>query len=265
MTAIFVTILFLCADLNPVGAALPADFDATEFGESRYAVLHFASMDRAQVRPGEAFTLAVRFVPFAADDIKFHIYGAETVPPDQFYIPTRIEMDPAPDIKWGEVVFPPGEMHESLSLLNGQPVATIPGRLSEIAAPGTHIFTAKTTFSACTDDICLAPSTVALKWEMEIVAVDYTGEIKTTPVGVLRQPIDVDYHADFSLPERQILGGGLDLGGGENKTVDMVSGSKGSGFDPKLVQVALGTDLPLWEILLFALLGGLVLNVMPCV
>ena len=265
LTAILVAILFLCADLNRAGAALPADFDATEFGESKYAVLHFASMDRTQVRPGETFTLAVRYVPFAADEIKFHIYGAEAVAPDQFYIPTRIGMDPDPDIQWGEVVFPPGEMHESVSLLNGQPVATIAGRLSPTAAAGSHTFTARTTFSACTDDICLAPSTVTLQWEVEIVAVDYAGKIKTTPVGELRQSIDVNYHADFSLPERKILGGGLDLGGGENKTVDMISDSKGGGFDPKLVQVALGTDLPLWKILLFALLGGLILNIMPCV
>lgn len=261
----FTVILTLYSYLNPAHAAIPADISASEFGESKYAVLNITDKDRKRVRPGDTFTLIARYIPFDAYDVHFHIYGAEPVSPDQFYIPTKIAMDPTPYVEWGEADFPPGEMHESLSLLNGQPVATISGKVATSAAPGSYTFTANTTFSACTDNICLAPSTTTLKWEMDIVAGNYANEIKTTPIESLRQPISIDYYADFSLPEKQVLGGGLDLVNGLSLSDDGVSAVKNNGFDPESVKVALGTDLPMWKILLLSLLGGLILNVMPCV
>jgi thiol:disulfide interchange protein DsbD len=109
--------------------------------------------------------------------------------------------------------------------------------------------------------MCLMPSLIELSWEIEVVPVDYAGEIPVLSHDELFTPVDADC-TRFSLPELEgELGGGLDLGGSEDAAAPATSG----GVDLGNLQISAGTDMPIWQILLFALLGGLILNVMPCV
>jgi thiol:disulfide interchange protein len=244
-------------------ADVPAGTNATEFSESQYAVLTRTTADRNRVRPGEEFTLAVRYIPFNMGEIHFHIYGAEE-PDDWSYLPTTLTMDPAEGVEWADPVFPAGEFNDGQYWMTGQPVVTITGRLSEDAEPGERMFSGNTVFSACTEDFCLAPSEVRLEWNLRVVAADYAGEIPVTPVAKLLEPVEVDY-GEFTLPDVGELGGGIDLSAGDADAGEDIGAALTGGFNPDDVKTIKGTELPLWKILLFAMLGGLILNVMPCV
>jgi thiol:disulfide interchange protein len=241
-------------------AGVPPGTRADMFLESSYAVVVDTFADRQQVRPGEEFTLAVRITPFENDEIKFHIYGAEPIE-DWSYVPSVMMADEAEDVEWSDAVFPPGEEHDGQMWLSGQPVVTVTGTLTDDVAAGLHTFTAQLMFSACTEEMCLMPSLIELSWEIEVVPVDYAGEIPVLSHDELFAPVEVDY-SRFNLPELEgELGGGLDLGGNEDTTAP----AAGDGVNLSNLQVSAGTDMPIWQILLFALLGGLILNVMPCV
>ncbi|HES58226.1 MAG TPA: hypothetical protein ENO21_02225 [Firmicutes bacterium] len=259
-------------------AEVPEGINATEFAESRYAVLTDTQADREQVRPGEQFTLAVRYIPYNEREIHFHIYGSEQ-PDDWSYVPTALQMEPAEGVEWDAPLFPEGELHEGQSWLRGQPVVLIKGSLAEDAEPGMRTFTAQTIFSACTEDFCLAPSQVELSWELEVVPADYAETIAVTPVQELRQPVDVDMSL-YYIPTMEELATGAppvpfgddaETGDGEEEEAGAAKVIKDDydvpgGIDWGNITAATGDgQLPLYKILLFALLGGLILNVMPCV
>lgn len=240
-----------------VPAKVPAGIHATEFLESKYAVILDTFADREMLKPGNEFTLAVRFVPYSEHGIKYHIYGAEK-PGDFSYIPTTLAMDEAEGVTWSDAVFPPGDMLDGFSLLSGQPVATISGKLAADVAPGMRTFTAQTIFLACTEDFCLSANQELLEWKLEIVPADYSGDIVVTPHDELLAPVDFDY-SRFELPN---LDEPDEIVFGENS--DDSTGTSG-GFTLEGVNITSGTDLPFWKVLMFALLGGLILNIMPCV
>lgn len=261
-------------------ADVPEGMNPTEFGESKFAVLTQAFADRDKARPGDTVTFAVRYIPYDHGDIHFHMYGAEK-PSDWSYLPTALAPVPTEGIKWGEVKFPPGQMHEGQSWLRGQPVVTLPGTLPEDIEPGMHTFKAETIFSACTTDFCLAPSKVELSWQIEVVPQDYAGEIAVATAKELREPIDIDY-SQYHIPTQDelstgappSLGGEEDANAGGEEVAEAAAAPKVAksdydvpgGIDWNNLEAMSGEhQLPLYKILLFALLGGLILNVMPCV
>lgn len=243
----------------PATAEVPAGTRADMFVESRNAVLVDTFSDRDVILPGEAFTLAARIVPFHNDEISFHIYSAEPSP-DWSYVPSAATMDAADGVEWGEFTFPPGEQHDSQLWLIGQPVIEVTGKLAEDAAPGPRTFTAQLIIAACTEEMCLAPSQVELKWNLEVAAAAAPGTRHILSQAELTAPVEVDY-SRFNLPESPgELGGGLQLESGEAPPA-----KPGAGVDLGNLNINAGTSWPLWKILLFAMLGGLILNVMPCV
>jgi thiol-disulfide isomerase/thioredoxin len=180
------------------------------FLESRYAVLVDAIQDRTQVHPGEEFILAARLIPFENEQFFFHVYGAEPSP-DWSYVPSVAQMDPAEGVAWGEFVFPPGEARESQMWLTGQPVIYVSGKLADDAEPGEREFTAQIMFSACTEEMCLAPSQIELSWNVEVLPAGTPASTSALTLAQLMAPVDVDINR-YMLPETgDNLGAGLDL------------------------------------------------------
>jgi len=251
-----ITALVLCAAGlaagGPAAASLPRDLRADQFEESQYAVLRDTFADRAQARPGEEFTLAVRLTPFDNGTVKFHTYGSEPSE-DGSYIPTALTMDAAEGVTWSKPVFPPGIKHDTQMWLPEQAVITVSGKLGDNAQPGKRTFTGKLVVSACTEEMCLAPSEIPLTWELEVVAKDYSGTIAVLSSDELLKPVKVDM-GRYMLPQREeaappripTLGGTIK-------------------WDQLKVQTMGEKAKSIWLVLGLALLGGLILNIMPCV
>jgi len=247
----------------PAQAEVPPGTRADMFVESGNAVLVETFSDREVILPGEEFTLAARIVPFHNDEISFHIYGAEPSE-DWSYVPSAAAMYPADDVEWSEFTFPPGEQHDTQLWLTGQPVIHVTGKLAEDAEPGPRTFAGQFMVAACTEEMCLAPSQIELSWEAEIATADTAGEREILSVEELVAPREIDY-SQFSVPEPAgLVGGGLDLQ--SEQQAEAAGGAAGGGeLDLGNLDIDSGTDWPLWKLLIFALLGGLILNVMPCV
>jgi len=238
--------------IGPAAASVPRDVRADQFEESQYAVLHDTFADRAQVRPGEEFTLAVRLAPFDNGTVKFHTYGS--VPSeDGSYIPTALTVDEAGSVAWGEPVFPAAVKHDTQMWLTGQPVITVGGRLSADAPPGKRTYTGKLIVSACTEEMCLAPSEIPLTWELEVVAKDYSGTIAVLGPDDLLKPVKVDMER-YSLPQSEEAA---------PPRIPTLSGA--IKWDQLKAQTMGEKDKSIWLVLGLALLGGLILNIMPCV
>ncbi|MBN2081160.1 thioredoxin family protein [bacterium] len=241
-------------------AEVPPDASADDFIESQYAVLVDTFADRTYLAPGDEFIVAARAIPYNNGEIHFHMYGSEPSE-DWSYVPSVAAMDAADDVEWSAVVFPPGQPHDTQMWLIGQPVIYATGKLAADAEPGPRTFTAQFLFSACTEMMCLQPSQIQLSWEMEVVAPGAVPEQQVLTLAEMQQPVEVDI-SRYTLPAAQesnieIFPGGESEDGGK--------AAPAGGFDIQNVNVESGAQWPLWKLLIFALLGGLILNVMPCV
>lgn len=274
----------LLALLLPLSASaeIPKGTKPDQFEDSINAVLRDAFADRAQVRPGEEFTLALRLTPYQTQDApadqayQFHIYGNQQG--DEGF-PTTLLMDPAPGITWSDVVYPEALKHEDeigvMYWLKGQNVLLVKGTVDPAAAPGQYEFTAKVQFMSCTEDLCLSPTAADVKWSLEVVGPDFAGDIAVTPEADLLAPVETDW-SRFALP-----------GEGDSQSPVLPTIKEPSGptigrteqtgtFDPNKVypninpevfkpQGATDNQLSLWKAILLGFLGGLILNFMPCV
>jgi thiol:disulfide interchange protein len=267
MRLITITIACLVAALSLAAlAAQPGSegFDLRDFVESKYAVLLDTDSSVAQVKPGGEFTLALRLSPYEG----LHIYGVEQTD-NLSVISSALTLDEIPGIEWGEPKWPAGTLHETqigdAYWLVGQPVVLIPGKVAVDAAPGPLTLTAKVLFSSCSEEFCLAPSEVPVEWKFEVVPADYAGEIAAKTNDELLAPVTID-QSRYQVPEPESeVGGGLDLSGGEEDGAETSAGASGGGVDLGNLNIEKSTSFPLWKIILLALLGGLVLNIMPCV
>jgi len=237
-------------------AAIPPGTAADQLGESQYAILRETFADRKQVKPGEQFTLALRITPYETKEYRFHTYGAQ-VTGNADYIASVLQMDAADGVEWSEPVWPEGEKKTTtggdMYVLYGQNVITISGKLAADAKPGARTFSAMMMVSACTEEMCLPPSQVKLEWQMEVVPASFAGQIAVLSTDELTAPVTIDTtiytmppqeRAAEEIAEPETPAGGIDIG-------DIEPLSQAS--------------QPIWRILLWALLGGLILNIMPCV
>lgn len=259
----------------PALALVPPGTPATDFAESKYAVVATAEADREVVRQGEEFTLALRLTPFKATDewpegerYEYHLYGIEeTTNPD--YVRPVFQMAEAPGVSW-EVEFPAGERKDGgtnrdgspkgdMYILHGQQVVLIHGTVAPEAETGERKFSAQFMFNTCTEEFCLAPSTLDLTWPMEIVRADEAVNAEIVPLEILAAKTEVDPSA-WSLPPaepEEELALGIDAG----DETGAAGGVALDGFKPQ----GTSEQLPLGKALFLAFLGGLILNFMPCV
>ncbi len=189
--------------------------------------------------------------------VGYHIQSHH--PLESFLIPASVKLLPSKGLVFGVVHYPaaitipvPTQVTKlgKLSVYEGRFDITIPFKVLGTAAGGRRTITAQLTFQACNDQSCLVPQTLRLRTLLRIIgahaALSATSATRTLrAVPVARGPISGAVT-------------GISTGGGS-----AVAGELGR-IKALHYQVSQPNE-PIWRLILFALLGGLILNVMPCV
>lgn len=278
--AVFLMITSLLAALALLFVAQAQDSvsftDPTTLVYSKNALLRDALSDRQALRPGDEFTLALRLSPAKGVDAngqpwEFHTYGAQKTD-NSNYKPISLTMDPAEGVTWEEPVFPSGEKKDDggkdMYVIYGQSYVTIKGKLAADAAPGPRSFTGLLSFSACTESFCLRPSKETIEWKLEVLAADSPASVLVTPVENLTAPAPVDYSLFKPDASAAAPATGVDdlFNGSQPAGTEAAAGGNGGGVDLESLQTETDSkQLSLWALLGLAFIGGLILNVMPCV
>jgi thiol:disulfide interchange protein DsbD len=214
---------------------------------------------RSTVRPGDQVPLAV----VIEHEEGFHTWPNSPIVPPQFDafvpIPTTIEaVSLPPGARLGEVQWPPVEpvtveyTDAPVDLLSyvGTSVAFLPLQLDPEQPIGQATVTLSVRFQSCDDRICYPPRTVELAIPLEVVAADLAAEL------VANEP---ELFAGFGIqgfrPD--------DVGGtGRSATYTIPAYINVFGWNFSFEPTG-PTGLGL--LLLLAAIGGLLLNVTPCV
>ena len=180
-------------------------------------------------------------------------------PLEGFLIPASVKLLPSAGLVFGVVHYPAAitipvltQVTElgKLSVYEGRFDITVPFKVLQTAAEGRRKITVQLTFQACNDQSCLVPKTLRLRTILRIIgahaALSATSANRTLrAVPVTRGPIS---------------GAMTETSTGESSAV----AKELSQINALHYQVSQPNE-PIWRLILFALLGGLILNVMPCV
>lgn len=265
LTRMLLAALVALAFALPAGAQVPADAQPGDFLESEYAVKAETGQDREAVRQGGEFLLTLRLTPYVGENFGFHFYGTQqTGNPN--YMASVFAMDAADGVSF-DVDYPEGELKQDsggdMYVLEGQQIVQIRGRVAENATPGPRTFKATYLFNVCTDDMCLQPSQIEYTWPLSIEPAAFNESIPVIPEDQLLA--STEFSADqWHLPTQSGAeddAGGLDF-------LDELDDDGAAGalaLDNITPQDGASDGLSLEKALLFAFLGGLILNFMPCV
>ncbi|HTV49274.1 MAG TPA: cytochrome c biogenesis protein CcdA [Phycisphaerae bacterium] len=179
----------------------------------------------------------------------YHIQSAH--PLDPSLIATKVTISPAPGISFDPVVYPPAQIVSvsplmsssgQLSVYENNATITVPFAVLSSAVPGPRHITVSLLTQMCNDQTCLIPQTQTLSGDLVISAGNSsppaTAPAESVPI------ISTPQSANSSLtPQQQ---------------------AAIAAINARPYHVAY-TRLPLWLLVIFALLGGLILNLMPCV
>jgi len=197
----------------------------------------------ASEEPLKAGNPSVLTVEIDIDD-RYHI-NSDT-PLDDYLIPTKLELEPLPNVAFGEIVFPPAQIKNlpvsdsPMAVFEGIVRITVDMIPASDLAPGNIEIRGRVHYQACDDTTCLVPV-----WHpfTLTVAVDNPGA-----------PLTSLQTAPTPPPVREPA---------EDEAVSPMSGNMGGEpADPK--DAGLG-DRGLFVTFLLVFLGGLALNLTPCV
>ncbi|MDA8377529.1 MAG: thioredoxin family protein [Planctomycetia bacterium] len=180
-------------------------------------------------------------------------------PLESFLIPASVKLLPSAGMLFGAVHYPaaitipvPPQITRlgKLSVYEGRFDITIPFKVLPAAVAGPREITARITFQACNDQSCLMPETLRLRTLVHIAntsgGASATLTAKTPHAApVARQP-------------------GRSAGAGHFRVGNSVVAGELGEINALHYQVSAPSE-PIWRLIIFALLGGLILNVMPCV
>jgi suppressor for copper-sensitivity B len=189
--------------------------------------------DRAAYGPGGTARLAVVM------DIEAGWHTNSHQPTFDYLIPTEVNLDLPEGWSAAELSYPEGSLQEfefvdqPISVYDGKAVILATLQVPEGAAGETTI-TARVRYQACTDSQCLAPVTS-------------TGSVTLT------------LGSEGAATHEALFAAGAVSGGGHGKE------DAGQGPGPAAGSLPPGGGASLWTILLLGVVGGLILNVMPCV
>ncbi len=128
----------------------------------------FLSQDK--LRPGDEFKIGVRVNIFDGWHVNSH------KPSEEFLIPTVLKLDSTEGIEFAEPVYPEGEQKKfafsetPLSVYEGKIVIWATGRVAKDVKPGKVSLRGKLAYQACNDVSCLIPTEKAFSLEAEVVA-----------------------------------------------------------------------------------------------
>lgn len=226
--------------------------------------------DRTFLQTGHKATLAVVFTVPAG----WHIQSAR--PYDKYLIPAQLQVDPAPGLEFGPVEYPQGKDiparglsdDPNLSVYGGTVIFLVPVRVLDEAAPGPRTITATLSTGACNDKSCLEKQSTPL-----------TLHIDVTPMIEESQPANVELFKQARAQE--FYPAGTQPAAASTTPVVAASGAArpAAGVDVPLLseaeqlaliarsnyQPAEKAEYSLLTMVLFALVGGMILNIMPCV
>ena len=180
-------------------------------------------------------------------------------PLESFLIPASVKVLPSAGLIFGTVHYPAAKTIPvpkvitrlgKLSVYEGQFDITIPFKVLGTAASGRRKIAARLTFQACNNQSCLMPQTLRLQTVLQI-----THGHGITP----------------AVPPPNTPGAAPVTRGPESGTGVGHSSIGNSVLAAELGKIhalhyqVLQPGEPIWQLIIFALLGGLILNVMPCV
>jgi thiol:disulfide interchange protein DsbD len=176
-------------------------------------------------------------------------------PLDKFLVPADATISPTPGISFGKARYPEAKLIPAsaqitsigkLAVYEGHFIITVPCRILANAPNGAAGIHAALTFQACNAQSCLPPQTLKLTTTLQI---------KNTT----------------SAAAGPISGSTAPTAGNSSTAIAPLSHSQNSSAVEALQEIkslhyhVKSTHAPLWQLILFALLGGMILNVMPCV
>lgn len=129
-----------------------------------------------KVQPGSTFQIAI-VMAFAEG------WHANANPAKEGLIPTEVILPDVPDVTFGEIVYPEGEVLEITSIgkapvYHEQAVIGIQAKLSDTAQLRQMTLPLQLRYQPCSDDRCLLPKTIDVNLPIEIVGHD--GSIRPT-------------------------------------------------------------------------------------
>jgi thiol:disulfide interchange protein len=180
-------------------------------------------------------------------------------PLESFLIPASVKLSPSTGLVFGVVHYPAAvnipvskqiTSLGKLSVYEGRLDITIPFNVLGTAPAGRQKITAQLTFQACNDQSCLVPQTLRLRTILRIIGTHAALSATSAPrtpraVPVTRGPIS-----------GAVMG--ISAGGSSAVAEEL------SQINALHYQVSRPSE-SIWQLIIFALLGGLILNVMPCV
>jgi thiol:disulfide interchange protein DsbD len=206
-------------------------------------------------------------------------------PRDPSLIPTVLTIDPPPGVTVGEIVFPPAEnleqvgQAEPLVVFGSEFAIGVRFDIASAAAAGPVEIPATLRYQACDENLCYPPATAKLQWAVNVAPA--IAQVKTYPSPVFDQIRFGTGEAPIaSTPTRTPAGapaGGVKQDGVAQLDRFTVQGTTGGyrGTDDFLQFIrnaeAGVKEAGLFEgrgplaILLIVFLGGLALNLTPCV
>ncbi len=176
-------------------------------------------------------------------------------PLNKFLVPAEVTISPVQGIEFGKATFPKARLITAsaqitsagkLSVYEGRFVIVIPFTVSTAAKNGRNAIHAAFTFQACNAESCLPPQTLKLSASILVSG----GQLRA---GVPHSPAKVATH------------------GTAPAAISGNAGHKSTAAQQTLAAInSLHYDIttvhePLWRLIVFALMGGLILNIMPCV
>ncbi len=219
------------------------------------------------------------------------LHVQSNAPRDPSLIPTVLTIEPPAGVRVGEIVFPPAQDLEQVGI--DEPLAVFPHEFAigvrfEVdasAAHGTIEVPGKLRYQACDENLCYAPSTTDVRWTLDVVPAgatvtpQHTGILDQIAFGTGAPPPVVPFPAAPAAAE-------IDPGSEEATSVEAglaklddftVLATTGGYLDAEdfltfvrnaengVREAGLFEGRGLFAILLIVLVGGLALNLTPCV
>jgi cytochrome c biogenesis protein CcdA len=213
---------------------------------------------------------------------KYHVQSNK--PLDEFLVATVLTVTPPAGLTVREVVYPEPEMFEvqgfdePLAVFAQTFVIGVAIEVGEDVAPGVYPISSALVYQACDDRVCLAPETLQLATELEVVpdsvqirtiesplldGIAFTGEAgpieAVAPVSQVVEGPGEDCDVMAELEGFTVLG----ATGGYLSSGDFVEFIDGA--ETGTIQRSLLADKGPLAILLLVVVGGLLLNLTPCV
>jgi len=255
-------------------AALLLFVPAIAFAQSPAATSLTPLNGATGVRPGESINLALRVV------LPEGLHAQSNKPKDESLIPTTLTFEPSPGATPVEVVFPAAQEFkldtgDVLMVFEHEFVIGVQVRVSPQQKPGPLTVNGKLRYQPCNNLMCFRPATATVNWTFDVVPANAavtplepetfkqiawgTGAVPgapaaPAPAAVPSQKADVAALDNFET--RGVAGGYMNVAAFLSFVHDAESGVKKTGMFEGHGPLA---------IVLLVFLGGLALNLTPCV